>query len=140
METNGNAPAVQLRTDRGLAKMILLSLITFGIYALVVESHIGEELNLIASRHDGRRTMHFCLIYFLFSWLTLGIAPIVWYHRTSDRMHGELVRRQIDYDFGATDFWLWCILGSLIVIGPYVYIYKRMKAMNLINEDYNQKG
>lgn len=140
METNVNAPAVQLRTDRGLAKMILLSLITFGIYALVVESHIGEELNLIASRHDGRRTMHFCLIYFLFSWLTLGIAPIVWYHRTSDRMHGELVRRQIDYDFGATDFWLWCILGSLIVIGPYVYIYKRMKAMNLINEDYNQKG
>lgn len=135
-----NAPAVQLRTDRGLAKMILLSLLTFGIYALVVESHIGEELNLIASRHDGRRTMHFCLIYFLFSWLTLGIAPIVWYHRTSDRMHGELVRRQIDYDFGATDFWLWCILGSLIVIGPYVYIYKRMKAMNLINEDYNQKG
>ena len=140
METNVNAPAVQLRTDRGLAKMILLNLITFGIYALVVESHIGEELNLIASRHDGRRTMHFCLIYFLFSWLTLGIAPIVWYHRTSDRMHGELVRRQIDYDFGATDFWLWCILGSLIVIGPYVYIYKRMKAMNLINEDYNQKG
>ena len=140
METNVNAPAVQLRTDRGLAKMILLSLITFGIYALVVESHIGEELNLIASRHDGRRTMHFCLIYFIFSWLTLGIAPIVWYHRTSDRMHGELVRRQIDYDFGATDFWLWCILGSLIVIGPYGYIYKRMKAMNLINEDYNQKG
>ena len=140
METNVNAPAVQLRTDRGLAKMILLSLITFGIYALVVESHIGEELNLIAGRHDGRRTMHFCLIYFLFSWLTLGIAPIVWYHRTSDRMHGELVRRQIDYDFGATDFWLWCILGSLIVIGPYVYIYKRMKAMNLINENYNQKG
>ena len=140
METNVNAPAVQLRTDRGLAKMILLSLLTFGIYALVVESHIGEELNLIASRHDGRRTMHFCLIYFIFSWLTLGIAPIVWYHRTSDRMHGELVRRQIDYDFGATDFWLWCILGSLIVIGPYVYIYKRMKAMNLINEDYNQKG
>ncbi len=140
METNVNAPAMQLRTDRGLAKMILLSLITFGIYALVVESHIGEELNLIASRHDGRRTMHFCLIYFIFSWLTLGIAPIVWYHRTSDRMHGELVRRQIDYDFGATDFWLWCVLGSLIVIGPYVYIYKRMKAMNLINEDYNQKG
>ncbi len=140
METNVNAPAMQLRTDRGLAKMILLSLITFGIYALVVESHIGEELNLIASRHDGRRTMHFCLIYFIFSWLTIGIAPIVWYHRTSDRMHGELVRRQIDYDFGATDFWLWCVLGSLIVIGPYVYIYKRMKAMNLINEDYNQKG
>ena len=67
METNVNAPAMQLRTDRGLIKMIFLSLITFGIYSIVVESHISEELNLIASRHDGRRTMHFCLIYFIFS-------------------------------------------------------------------------
>ena len=140
METNVNAPAMQLRTDRGLVKMIFLSLITFGIYSIVVESHISEELNLIASRHDGRRTMHFCLIYFIFSWLTLGIAPFVWYHRTSDRMRGELERRQIDYLFGASDFWLWGILGTLIVVGPYVYIHKRMKAMNLINADYNQKG
>ena len=140
METNVNAPAMQLRTHRGLTKMFFLSLITFGIYPLVVESHISEELNLVASRHDGRRTMHFCLIYFIFSWLTLGIAPLVWYHRTSDRMGDELKRRQIDYSFGALDFWLWCIIGSLIFIGPFVYIHKRMKAMNLINADYNQKG
>jgi len=140
METNVNAPAMQLRTNRGLAKVFFLSLITFGIYSIVVESHISEELNLIASRHDGRKTMHFCLIYFIFSWLTFGIVPLVWYHRTSDRMHGELVRRQIDYSFGASDFWLWCVLGSLIIVGPYIYIHKRMKAMNLINADYNQKG
>lgn len=140
METNVNAPAMQLRTNRGLAKMFFLGMLTLGIYPLVVESHISEELNLIASRHDGRRTMHFCLIYFIFSWLTLGIAPFVWYHRTSDRMGGELARRQIGYSFGATDFWLWCILGSLILVGPYIYVYKRMKAMNLINADYNQKG
>jgi len=140
MENATNAPALQLRTTRGLLKMVLLGLITFGIYPLVVESHIGEELNLIASPHDGRRTMHYCLIYFIFSWLTIGIAVFVWYHRTSDRMDCELSRRGIDYSFGSLDFWLWCVLGSLIIIGPYVYIYKRMKAMNLINEDYNQKG
>ena len=140
METNVNPPAMQLRTNRGLAKMFFLSLITFGIYSIVVESHISEELNLIASRHDGRRTMHFCLIYFIFSWLTLGIAALVWYHCTSDRMRGELERRRIDYSFGASDFWLWCFLGSLIFIGPFIYVYKRMKAMNLINADYNQKG
>ncbi len=139
-ENTTNAPALQLRTSRGLLKMIFLGLITFGIYPLVVESHIGEELNLIASPHDGRRTMHFCLIYFIFSWLTLGIALFVWYHRTSDRMDCELSRRGIDYAFGSLDFWLWNILGSLILVGPFVYVYKRMKAMNLINEDYNRKG
>ncbi len=135
-----NAPALQLRTSRGLLKMIFLGLITFGIYPLVVESHIGEELNLVASPHDGRRTMHFCLIYFIFSWLTIGIAVLVWYHRTSDRMNSELNRRGINYSFGALDFWLWNILGMLIIVGPYIYVYKRMKAMNLINEDYNQRG
>jgi hypothetical protein len=135
-----NAPAFKLRTSRGLLKMIFLGFITLGIYPLIVESHIGEELNMVASPHDGRHTMHFCLIFFLLSWLTFGIATFVWYHRTSDRMDYELARRNIDYAFGSLDFWLWCILGSLIVIGPYVYIHKRMKAMNLINEDYNQKG
>lgn len=140
MENAVNVPALQLRTERGLVKMIFLGLITFGIYPLVVESHISEELNLVASPHDGRRTMHFCLILFIFSWLTLGIAPIVWYHRTSDRMNGELRRRGIGYEFGAADFWLWNVLGSLIVVGPYIYVHKRMKAMNLINADYNAKG
>jgi hypothetical protein len=140
MENAENRPFMQLRTNRGLLKMCFLGFITFGIYPLVVESHISEELNLVIAGRDGRHTMHYCLIYFIFSWLTCGIAPIVWYHRTSDRMDCELARRQIDYEFGSLDFWLWCILGSLIVIGPFVYTYKRMKAMNLINEDYNQKG
>ncbi len=140
MENSTNSPALQLRTSRGLLKMILLGFVTLGIYPLVVESHIGEELNLIASPHDGKRTMHFCLIYFIFSWLTLGIAFFVWYHRTSDRIGDELKRRGIDYSFSATDFWLFDVLGSLIIIGPFIYVARRMEAMNLINEDYNQKG
>ena len=140
MENATNSPALQLRTSRGLLKMVLLGLVTLGIYPLVVESHIGEELNLIASPHDGKRTMHFCLIYFIFSWLTLGIAVFVWYHRTSDRIGDELKRRGIDYSFSATDFWLFDVLGSLIIIGPFIYVARRMEAMNLINEDYNQKG
>ena len=132
--------AMQLRTNRGLAKYFLLGIITFGIYPLVVESHISEELNLVVTPHDGRKTMHFCLVLFLFSWLTLNIVTFIWYHRTSDRMHNELVRRGIDYKFGASDFWLWNILGALILVGPFIYIHRRMKAMNLINADYNEKG
>ena len=135
-----NRPALALRTERGLLKMVLLGIITFGIYPLVVECHISEELNMIASKHDGRHTMHFIWIALFFSWLTMGIVPLVWYHRTSDRMGAELRRRQIAYDFGATDFWLWDIIGSIIFVGPFIYTYKRMQAMNLINADFNAKG
>ncbi len=48
METTTNAPVLKLRTERGLLKMVLLGIVTFGIYPLVVESHISEELNIVA--------------------------------------------------------------------------------------------
>ena len=133
-------PALQLRTSRGLAKYFFLGILTLGIYPIVVESHISEELNTIASKHDGKHTMHYCLIYFLLNWCTLGIATLVWFHRTSARMGDELRRRGIAYSFGASDFWLWEMLGCLILVGPFIYVHKRMKAMNLINADYNEKG
>lgn len=134
------APANQLPTERGLLKMILLGLITFGIYPLVVYSKISEEINLVASKHDGKHTMHFCLIYFIFSWLTLGIATFVWFHRISNRMGDELKRRGIDYSFDASDFWIWEVLGSLIIVGPFIFVHKFLKAMNQINADYNKVG
>lgn len=134
------APAKKLKTNRGLLKFILLSVITFGIYPLVVMSVISSDINLIASRYDGKKTMHFCLLAFIFAGLTFGIAPIVWYHRISARIGAELKRRNIGYSFGAGDYWLWSILGGLIVIGPFVYTHKMFKAMNLLCEDYNING
>ena len=134
------APVLQLKTTRGLLKFILLSLITFGIYSLVFFSKISSDINIIASRHDGKKTMHFCLLLFIVAPITLGIGAIVWYHRISARIGRELTRRAIGYSFGAGSFWLWNVLGSIIVIGPLVYLHKLCKAMNLLSADYNLKG
>ena len=123
-----------------LLKTILLSIITFGIYGLVVMSKVSTDINVIASRYDGKKTMHYCLLVFIFSWLTLGIAPLVWSHRISARIGGELQRRGIDYSFGAGTFWGWNVLGALIVVGPFIYLHKLLKAMNLLSADYNAKG
>lgn len=128
-----------LRTERSFVAYFFLNLITLGLYSLVQVSHIGSEVNLIASEHDGKHTMHFCLIFFLFGWMTLGIATLVWYHRISNRIGNELRRRGVASDFGADTFWLWFILGSLIYIGPFVYIYKRIAAMNQLNDLYNKE-
>ncbi|MBO4481947.1 MAG: DUF4234 domain-containing protein [Bacteroidales bacterium] len=133
-------PVMPLRTNRGLLKYLLLSIITFGIYGLVVQCHISEEINQIATRHDGKTTMHYALIFFIFSWLTLGIAPLVWYHRICERIGNELIRRNINYEFDSLTFWGWDILGSFIIVGPFIFIHKWMKAMNLLNADYNVKG
>lgn len=137
---NTDEPVRQLKTNRGLIKYILLSLITFGIYGLVLMSSVSSDINTIAERHDGKKTMHFCLLTFVFSWLTFGIATFVWYHRISARIGKELKRRGISYSFGAGTYWLWNILGSLIVVGPFIYYHKLFKSMNLLAKDYNEKG
>lgn len=134
------APVGQLKTNRGLLKFILLSFITFGIYGIVVMSCVSTDINIIAGRYDGRKTMHYCWVYFLFSWLTLGIVPLVWSHKLSGRIGRELNRRKINYRFGSGSFWGWAVLGSLILVGPLVYLHKLLKAMNLLSLHYNLRG
>ncbi len=136
-----NAPVAQLKTTRGLLKFILLSIVTLGIYSLVFFSSISTDINIIASRYDGKKTMHFCLLAFIITPITFGIGAIVWYHRISARIGAELARRGIAYSFGAGTFWGWNVLGSLLFgVGPFVYIHKLAKAMNLLAENYNQVG
>ena len=133
-------PVRQLNTSRSLIKYILLSMITFGIYSIVYHSSISESINLAASRYDGKKTMHYCLLMFIIAPITFGIGAIVWFHRVSERIGRELARRNLAYTFGANDFWLWGVLGSMIFVGPFIYYHKLSKAMNLICADYNVRG
>ncbi len=133
-------PVMPLKTNRALWKVIVFGILTFGIYEIVVLSGVSTDINLIASRYDGRKTMHYCLVVFVFSWLTFGILPLVWFHRLSSRIRNELFRRRINYSFGPADYWLWNILGALIIVGPFVYMHKLLKAMNLLSENYNFQG
>ena len=134
------APALQLKTNRGALKAILLTIVTLGIYGIVLYYKLSSELNMTASKYDGKKTMNFALLFFLVGPITFGIGTIVWFHKFSARIGSELKRRNIDYSFGAGSFWLWNVLGILILVGPFVYLHKLIKAINLINEDYNIKG
>lgn len=132
-------PRIQLPTKRGLGKMFFLGLITLGIYPTVIYSRIITELNILASRHDGKRTMPYFGMLMLAP-LTLGVLTYVWFHKLCNRIGEELQRRSIDYKFGPSSFWLWGILGSFILVGPFIFTHKLMKSMNLLNKDFNEKG
>ncbi len=134
------APANQLKTNKSLLKYVLLSLVTFGIYGIVIMTSVADDINIIASKYDNKKTMHYCLLFFLVSPLTLGIGSFVWNHRLANRMGNELRRRGIDYSISASDFWLWNVLGSLILVGPFVYIHKLLTATNKLCEHYNLYG
>lgn len=136
---NSYPPVRQLPTNRGLVKLFFFSLLTLGIYDLIFCCRFGEDTNIIASRYDGKKTMHFLLMTLL-TVLTCGIAGLVWWHRLSSRIGNELKRRGIYYSFGAGSFWLWNTLGLLIIIGPIVYFGKLCRALNLLSENYNIRG
>ena len=139
-QTQNARPVAQLKTDRSLAKFILLSLITFGIYAIVVMYGLSEDINTVCGRYDGRKNMNYLLVFFILGPITCGIFTFIWFHTLSERAGLELTRRGIDYKFGASDFWLWNILGALIIVGPFVYCGKLIKTVNLLNADFNVKG
>ena len=134
-----STPQLQLPTARGLGKMIFLGILTLGIYPIVIWSRIVTELNIAASRYDGKRTMPYFAMVMLAP-VTLGVYAFVWMHKFCGRIGAELDRRGLDCNFGPKTFWLWNILGSLIVVGPFIFVHKLMKAMNKINEDFNTNG
>ena len=133
-------PVRQLKTNRSFIKTILLTFVTFGIYSLITYGKIADEVNLVCSRYDGKKTMNYYLLIFIVTPLTLGIAPLVWMHKICNRMGNELKRRQIDYNFGAKDFWLWGTIGSIIVVGPFIFAHKFFTSVNKMNESYNKIG
>ncbi|MCL2820613.1 MAG: DUF4234 domain-containing protein [Oscillospiraceae bacterium] len=136
----GGRPAIQLNTTRGLLKYILLSIVTFGIYSIVFYYGISSDINTTASRYDGKKTMNYALLLFLIAPLTLGIAAFVWNHNLYNRIGEELKRRGLNFQLSAGDFWLWGVIGSLIIVGPFIALHKLATASNMVNESYNNYG
>ena len=138
--TTSTAPVGQLSTKRGLLKYILLSFVTFGIYGIVAMSSVSSDINTIASRYDGKKTMNYWLLVLIVTPITFGIAAIVWCHKISNRIGAEMRRRGLPHAISAGTYWGWNVLGALIGIGPFIYIHKLCKAMNTLAAHYNTYG
>ena len=106
-------PRIQLPTGRGLGKMLLLGILTLGIYPTVIWSRISGEINMVASRYDGERTLSFFGMLLLAP-LTLGILPLVWTHKLCRRIGAELERRDVVCVFGPKAFWLLHFLPAVL--------------------------
>ncbi len=124
----------RLKTNRGLGKFILLTIVTLGIYAVIQISQISVEINMVCSRYDGKKTMHASFAS------GVPIANWIWQARFCDRIGNELKRRGIDYKFSRKTYWGWGFWGCLILVGPFIYGHKLFKAMNKLNADWNING
>ena len=129
----------KLKTNRQMWKLMLLNILTLGIYSIIFFIPFSYDIDKVAPRRDGRRTMNFIGAYLL-SLFTFAIVMDIWHYQIASRVEDALSERSITYDFGTGDFWGWFIFGSLILVGPFIYFHKLCKAMNLLCEAYNEKN
>ncbi len=126
-----------LQTNRSMWKLIIFNLLTCGIYSILFFIPFSFDLDTVAPKRDGTKTMNFLFAYVL-SFFTCSIVLTVWLYQITDRVEEALRKRRIDYDFGTKDFWMWGVFGSLILVGNWIYFHKLCKAMNLLCESYNE--
>lgn len=117
-----------------LAFLIIRHLITY-------MQGVVDDLNRIAGPYDGQTTSNYAPMLLVITPLTLGIGNLVWYHKISNRIHNELMRRGFIPNFGPDTFWLWNVFGVFIFdLGPFIFHHKLFDAMNILGHDYNTKG
>ena len=130
-------PPLPKLEKRSFVKFLILHILTLGLYSIIFFIPLSYDINKIAPRH-GNKTMNF-LLAFLLAIPTSNIIMIYWFYQITDHIEEALDRRKIDYDFNKNHFWGWYFLGSFVFIGFYVYVYKLIRAMNLLAADYNER-
>lgn len=128
---------VKLATNRSMWKLMILNILTLGIYGIVFFIPFSFDLDKIAPKSDRSKTMNYLFAYIL-SMFTFSIVLIIWHYHIAQRVEEALSTRNISYDFGTGAFWGWYFFGSFILVGPFVYFHKLCKAMNLLCENYNE--
>lgn len=128
-----------LKTNRSVWKLLILNVLTLGIYSIFFFMPLSFDLDKAAPRRDGKRTMNYMLAWIL-SFFTLTLVIDIWMYMITARIEDALDERKLRYDFGTNHFWGWFILGALILVGPYIYFHKLCRAMNLLCESYNEQA
>ncbi len=127
---------VNLQTNRKMWKLMLFSILTLGLYGIFFFIPLAFDIDKVAPRRDGERTMNYLFAHIL-ALFTFSIVIDIWHYSIARRIEEALSVRKIDYDFSTNDFWLWFIFGSFILVGPFIYFHKLCTAMNLLCESYN---
>lgn len=127
----------KLTTKRSMWKLMILGILTLGIYAIIFFIPFSFDLDKVAPKADRSKTMNYLFAH-IFAIFTFSIVLIIWHYQIAQRVEEALKKRHISYDFGTGTFWSWYFFGSFIVVGPFIYFHRLCKAMNLLCEHYNE--
>ncbi len=127
-----------MRTDRSMWKVIFFSFCTCGLYAVWWWATIGEDLNILIPEKP--RTMSYWLVTFVLNFLTCGIWSLVWKTQVSNKIGDVCEKYGSEYTLSGGDFWIFDILLSFVLVGPFIYLYRVSRCMNSVCAAYNAKA
>ena len=125
-----------MRTDRRLWKLILLSIVTFGIYPLFFWSRYARDMNTVCEG-DGKKTRGI-LFRILISPLTFGIYEYIWMYAAGDRIYVNMNKRGRPTTCSGNKVLLWYIFGVLIIVGPFIAMHQLIEGLNDLCLAYNE--
>ena len=114
---------IKLQTNRKMWKLMLFSILTLGLYSIFFFIPLSFDIDKVAPRRSDGKTMNYLWAYIL-AIFTYSIVIDIWHFHIAKRIVEALSVRKIEYKFGIKDFWLWFVLGSLILVGPFIYFHK----------------
>ena len=121
---------------RGIVSLILLSIITFGIYGLYWIYSLAKDVNVICAG-DGKKTSGL-IKYLLLGIITFGIYDLVWIYMLGDRLQDNGPKYNLTIKESGGTILLWYILGSFIIVGPFIALYIIIKNTNALADEYNR--
>ena len=127
-----------IKDDRSFLKLLLLSIITLGIYEFWHLHHWTKDINTLC-KDDGKNNEG-VLLYILFTLLTCGLFPVFWWFKAADRLARAAVRESVAVDISGGKVLALCIVG-MFTWGIFIWYaqYLVMRATNDLATDYNSK-
>lgn len=125
-----------LIATRSYPRVLVLSLLTLGIYPLYLVEIFAESINIACSR-DGKRTWG-VFPYFTLGIVTLGIFPIIWHCQILRRFKELCARNGEKCCLKQSYFLLWSLLGAPILVGPFLARARFLRAYNQVCRIFNE--
>ncbi len=127
----------RIREDRSLIILVLLSIVTCGIYSYWNIYSIAQDMNTMC---DDDQNTDGLLVYILLSFITCGFYSLYWEYKIGDRIAANAPRFGISVMENGTTILMWRVLGLLLcVIGTYYGEYLLLKNINVLAHAYNQQ-
>ena len=123
-------------TDRSLLLLVLLTMVTCGIYYYVFIYNVAQDMNDMCQDND---TTGGLVAFILLSVVTCGLYSLYWEYKVANRLQRNAPVYGLTFTENGTSVLLWRLLGALLcVVGSYYGMYLWINNLNQLSAAYNR--